>query len=365
MPPKSKPPRANRSAASTPPTAQPAPTEQAAAPDTSATSSNTPVPPTVTLVPVSDLRDSRLLSVDRLPSMRTMRQCLEQVGWAASLCTSEGAEVLDKLAPRERDFALLTASVAIHGVEHPLVVQSTPTGLEILDGHRRRYAAELAGLHELPVQIEETMSDEDAAGYAARANTERMALSYWQRARLAAATRAAQAEEAEGRPMLEKLRRRGAPQRADSAANVARMLGIGYTTAKDYIKITTALNDEVLGKVTPAPAEAHAALGALSFRTLRELAQIEDEAERIQAIRVATKLDVVVKPKKQRVGFEVRSDRKGDYTLRVKRVDRLPLEEAQRLLEFLREEEARVQERIEALMTRHAAKRKQEQRQAA
>lgn len=347
MPPKSKFSRAARSVASTPP-AQSVTVEQAATSGTPATVSSTPTTPTVTLVPIGDIRDSRLLAADRLPALSVIRQCLEKVGGAAALCTTEDAEALDRLVPRERDFALLTASVAIHGVEHPLVVRSTPTGLEILDGHRRRYAAELAGLHELPVQIKDAMTDEEAAGYTARANTNRAPLSCWQRVRLAAATRTAQAKLAEGR---KEPGRPGAPQRADSAANVARVLGIGYTMAKDYLNIATALSDEILAKVAPTPAEVYPALGALSFRALRKLAQIENEDERIHAIRVATRLEKVARPRKKRDGFEVQKGPEGAYVLRVKPVERLLLEDAQRLLEFLRKEEERVKERIELLQS--------------
>lgn len=350
MPPKSKSSRAARSVASTPP-AQSVTVEQAATSGTPATVSSTPTTPTVTLVPIGDIRDSRLLAADRLPALSVIRQCLEKVGGAAALCTTEDAEALDRLVPHERDFALLTASVAIHGVEHPLVVRSTPTGLEILDGHRRRYAAELAGLHELPVQIKDAMTDEEAAGYAARANTNRAPLSSWQRVRLAAATRTAQAKLAEGRIEVEDPSRPGAPQRADSAANVARVLGIGYTMAKDYLNIATALSDEILAKVAPTPAEVYPALGALSFRALRKLAQIENEDERIHAIRVATRLEKVARPRKKRDGFEVQKGPEGAYVLRVKPVERLLLEDAQRLLEFLRKEEERVKERIELLQS--------------
>lgn len=47
----------------------------------------------------------------------------------------------------------LVASIRQHGVLQPLLVRPTPTGLEIVAGHRRFRAAKLANLRELPVTI--------------------------------------------------------------------------------------------------------------------------------------------------------------------------------------------------------------------
>lgn len=343
MPPKSK------SSAATTPIANPSSPMAQSAPDQRAPGFGFPAS-ALTSMPVAQLHDAARLAADRLPALAAIRQCLEQVGGAAALCTTEGAAALEQLAPRERDFALLAASVAVHGVEEPLVVRRTPEGLEIVSGLRRRYAAELAGVSSVPVRTMEVMTDTEAAAYAARANHNRAALTAWQFARLAGATRAAQAKQAEASVESAKSGRVGAPRRADSAASVARVLGVGYTTAKEYLVIATAINDDVLAEVAPSPAEAHVALSKLSFRKLRALAQIEHVDERIREIRLATKFESAPKPPKQRrSSFEIREGREGAYVLRVKPVERLPLEEAERLLDFLQKEQKRVKERVELL----------------
>lgn len=181
--------------------------------------------------------------------------------------------MLRPLAPRERDLALLAASISIHGVQEPLVARSTPTGIELVSGLRRRWAAELAGVPEVPVLIIEGMNDEDAAARVARSNHNRAPLSAWQFARLVGAIRAAQAKQAVPTADPEKPRGVGAPRRPDSAASVARAVGIGHSTAKEYLMIHAALSDEILAKVAANVADVHASLGTLPFRGLRDLAR--------------------------------------------------------------------------------------------
>jgi ParB-like chromosome segregation protein Spo0J len=304
---------------------------------------------TVTLVPTNSLRDSAYLSPGRLPGLEAIRGLRDQIGGIAALCSDEATDVLVQLSPRERDLALLAASIALHGVQEPLIARATPGGRELVAGHRRLRAAELAGVPELPVWIIEGMSDEEAAARVARSNHNRAPLNAWQFACLAGAIRAAKAEWAANVPASGKPRRAGAPQRADSAAAVARAMGIGYSTAKDYLKIQSELTDDVLVLVTPRLADAHAALGALPFRRLRALAQIESLEERVRQIRLATMFEKVEKPEKRQRTFEVREGRGGAYILRVMPVERLPLEDARRLLKFLSQEEQRVRARVELL----------------
>ena len=61
----------------------------------------------------------------------------------------------DKLMEETRE------SIEKYGILHPLLVRSRPQGgYEILSGHRRRRAAELAGLKQVPVIVKQCTDDE-------------------------------------------------------------------------------------------------------------------------------------------------------------------------------------------------------------
>lgn len=77
---------------------------------------------------------------------------------------------LDKINPPEFDIRLgvdhqalaeLTESIREHGVLLPLIVRQTPTGLEIIAGHRRYQAARRAGLTAVPCDVRK-LSDSEA-----------------------------------------------------------------------------------------------------------------------------------------------------------------------------------------------------------
>lgn len=59
------------------------------------------------------------------------------------------------------DLTELTESIKRQGVLQPLLVRPTPTGLELVFGHRRFRASKAAGLKEVPVIVRE-LSDEEA-----------------------------------------------------------------------------------------------------------------------------------------------------------------------------------------------------------
>lgn len=357
MPPKSKRPSSTTTLTFVPTgTARQTPSEQ---PAPSATQ------PAATLVSLAKLHDSPYLAADRVPQLGKIQGLRDSLGGAAAFCSAEGADMLRPLAPRERDLALLAASIAIHGVQEPLVARSTSTGIELVSGLRRRWAAELAGVPEVPVWIIDGMSDEEAAARVARSNHNRAPLSPWQFARLVGAIRAERAKEAVPPVGPEKIRGVGAPRRPDSAASVARAMSIGYSTAKEYLTIQGALGDEILIKVAPNLADVHSALGTLPFRGLRELAQTENVDERVKAIRVAIKLETVAKETKRPLAFEVREKGKGAYVLKVRPVEKMPLADAERFLEFLRKEEQRVETRIHVISRNRPEQAKQEPTNAA
>jgi ParB family chromosome partitioning protein len=64
----------------------------------------------------------------------------------------------------------MVASVKANGVLIPIIVRRLDDILEILAGHNRVKAAELAGLNEVPVIILENISDEDARAYVIETN---------------------------------------------------------------------------------------------------------------------------------------------------------------------------------------------------
>lgn len=69
----------------------------------------------------------------------------------------------------------------------------------------------------------------------------------------------------------------------------------------------------------------------------------------MKAIRLAVKLETVEKDTKRRPAFEVRDKGNGAYVLKVRPMEKMPLDDAERLLEFLRKEEQRVQTRIDVI----------------
>ena len=61
----------------------------------------------------------------------------------------------------DEDMMELAESIKLHGVMVPAIVRSRPEGgYEIISGHRRKRASELAGRHTMPVIIKEYSDDE-------------------------------------------------------------------------------------------------------------------------------------------------------------------------------------------------------------
>ena len=76
----------------------------------------------------------------------------------------------------------LTTSITENGITTPLIVRPLKDGnYEIVSGHRRKRACELAGLDEMPVFIK-NLSDDDAAIMMVDANNQREELLYSERA---------------------------------------------------------------------------------------------------------------------------------------------------------------------------------------
>ena len=72
----------------------------------------------------------------------------------------------------DEDMAELVQSVRDKGILVPLTVRPKDEGYEIISGHRRKHAAEIAGLFKVPVMIRE-LSDEDAVDIMIYSNIQR------------------------------------------------------------------------------------------------------------------------------------------------------------------------------------------------
>lgn len=64
----------------------------------------------------------------------------------------------------------MIASVKEHGVLNPVIVQKLDTGYEMLSGHNRWNAANLAGIKEIPAIVKTDLSEEEAYVYVIETN---------------------------------------------------------------------------------------------------------------------------------------------------------------------------------------------------
>lgn len=71
------------------------------------------------------------------------------------------------------DLQQLADSISDHGVQEPVTLRPTDNGYELLSGHRRCRAAELAGLTSVPAIIRRPMTDDEATVYMVDANLHR------------------------------------------------------------------------------------------------------------------------------------------------------------------------------------------------
>ena len=64
----------------------------------------------------------------------------------------------------------MIASVKEHGVLNPVIVQKIPGGYEMLSGHNRMHATELAGIDVISAVVKEGMTEEEAYVYVIETN---------------------------------------------------------------------------------------------------------------------------------------------------------------------------------------------------
>lgn len=162
----------------------------------------------------------------------------------------------------ERGLRELAASIRRHGIIQPLTVRRTAEGWELVAGERRLRAAKLAGLETVPC-IEAEVDEGESALLALIENLQRRDLHYF--------------EEAEA--IADYLRRSGATQEETAVT-----LGRSAPAVANKLRLL---------RLSPACRTALME-AALSERHARALLRLEDEEERLSAIRHIVKHGLTV-----------------------------------------------------------------------
>ena len=147
----------------------------------------------------------------------------------------------------------LAASISAHGILQPLTVRRTGSGWELVAGERRLRAAKLAGLRTVPC-LETSVDDCKSAELALVENLQREDLGYFEEAEAIAAY----------------LRRTGRTQEEAAAA-----LGRSPSAVANKLRLL---------RLSPVCREKLGEAG-LSERHARALLRLEDEAERLAALK--------------------------------------------------------------------------------
>jgi ParB/RepB/Spo0J family partition protein len=167
------------------------------------------------------------------PSLRAteaVATAVMSVGTAARLIEEDGARELARLDPEARALAELSADIQEHGVEAPLEVRRIEGGFELLSGHRRLAAANLAGLSHVPVIDRGVIADHAAAAIVYRRNLLRKDFTAWQ--------------EAVSFSAIQRNRREAGL--SDSVRAVARALGSSHGRAGDLLSIARSFTPALL-----------------------------------------------------------------------------------------------------------------------
>ena len=255
------------------------------------------------------------------------------MGWNGdALMLATGARDLARLDAEARALVELVADIDEHGVETPLEVRRVGDGFELLSGHRRLAAANLAGLADVPVVDRGAIPDHAAAAIVYRRNLLRKDFTAWQ--------------EAVSFSAIQRNRREaGLP---DSVRAVARALGSSHGRAGDLLSIARAFSPELLSSLGAGDPElAEEALARLTFRTLREVATLPGDDARLAAAREVTGLGAAAVERSPRSICEHVPRLGGGFTLTVRTSpERMSVDEARATLALLEEAAARVRSRL-------------------
>ena len=159
-------------------------------------------------------------------------------------------------------------SIAQHGVLAPLIARPRPdgNGYEIISGHRRQYAAKLAGLDTLPVIVRQ-MSDDAAVILMVDSNLQREHILPSERA-LAYKMKLDAMRRTSGRPSKENVSQIGTQKRSDQI--MAEELGESRNQIQRFIRLTN-LVPELLDMVDEKK---------ISFNPAVELSYLDESQQR-------------------------------------------------------------------------------------
>ena len=159
-------------------------------------------------------------------------------------------------------------SIAQYGVLAPLIARPRPdgNGYEIISGHRRQYAAKLAGLDTLPVIVRQ-MSDDAAVILMVDSNLQREHILPSERA-LAYKMKLDAMRRTSGRPSKEKVSQIGTQKRSDQI--MAEELGESRNQIQRFIRLTN-LVPELLDMVDEKK---------ISFKPAVELSYLDESQQR-------------------------------------------------------------------------------------
>lgn len=178
----------------------------------------------------------------------------------------------------DAEMAKLAESVREHGVLNPVIVRQKEDGrFEILSGHRRRRACELAGVAELPAIVRE-MSRDEAIVFMVDSNLQReeilpseKAFSY--KMKMEALNRQGKRTDLTSPPLVEKLNGKSAL----TSTVVGREAGDSYEQVRRYIRLTELL-PEILNMVDERQ---------MAFRPAVEVSYLtkEEQADLLETMR--------------------------------------------------------------------------------
>lgn|GEM_PF-1341674 len=162
----------------------------------------------------------------------------------------------------------LAASIAVHGVLQPILVRRSEKGYEVVAGHRRLRAAEMAGLKSIPAVVLD-VSDEDTGLLALVENLQREELGYL--------------EEAAAYERI--LREFGLTQE-----ELARRLGRSQSTIANKLRLLR-LPEEIRARIAGLPVTERHARALLSLKSPARQAQVvEAVAARALTVRQTEQL---------------------------------------------------------------------------
>lgn len=246
------------------------------------------------------------------------------------LLDQAGEPHLNALSAEARDLVELAADIEHHGLREPLVVRQVAGGFELISGHRRLVATELAEVETVPVLDRGVLSEEEAELEVARANGLRVNFTAWQEAKITGAL----------------SRRLAAGGGRTDHRSIGKALGFSHTKVGHMLAILASWPESLLAQLGNGnPAMAEEKLAAIGYRTLLAWSKLPIH-ERLAVGRSATGLlapDAAPAPGAVRLKVEERGTRGGGWAITVRgSPERLPNSDLTYLRERLAQKLAEV-----------------------